>query len=199
LTKPGIVTKFTLKTVPIGKLWTGIRIYNATREQFNAGVQEYISNMINYPKAATLTTFGNPVASLGSIGAFFSGTAPSLGGLSSLFGGAAPSTSALGSLFGTSPQKVGTRSRAADITAVSHISDLMRALQGFKHLDLDPAMKAALQEQGAGAASASEYGSYFLPMIYDGPKPPEDAWGKKLNALPLRTELWTMMDYKDIV
>lgn len=193
------MTKFSLKTVPIGKLWTGIRIYNATREQFNAGVQDYISNMINYPKAATLTTFGNPVASLGSFGSLFSGASPSLGSLGSLFGGGTPSPNAFGSLFGNPTKNVDSRSRAADITAVSHISQLMRALQGFKHFDLDPAMKAVLQEQGAGAATPNGYGSYFLPMIYDGQKPPEDAWGKKLNTLPLQTELWTMMDYKDIV
>jgi hypothetical protein len=188
-----------LKTVPIGKLWTGIRHYNATREQFNAGVQDYIGNMINYPKAATLTSFGNPVASLGSFGSFLSGSASSVSSVGARFGGAAPSPNALGALFGSAPKNVGSRSRAADTTQVSHISDLMRALQGFKHLDLDPVMKAALQEQGAGAATPTEYGSYFLPMIYDGPKPPEAAWGKKLNALPLQSELWTMLEYKDIV
>jgi hypothetical protein len=155
----------------MGKVWTGMRQYNCTREQFNAGLQDYIGNMINYPKAATLTAFGDPTAAMG------------LGSLTSSLG-------SLGSLFGLSGAKQN------DIAEVDYA---LRALNGYGHLNLDSSMAEALLDSSNKSGSADVVRSFMLPMIYDGEKPPDGAWGKKLNALPMVKESGTMMEYRDVV
>jgi hypothetical protein len=75
----------------------------------------------------------------------------------------------------------------------------LRALSGdYGLLGATVPSPALYSSQDSNAAPARK--NYQIPMIYfDDKAPPKEAWGKKFNALPLGSEMGTVMEYKDIV
>ncbi|PBP27987.1 putative FAD binding domain containing protein [Diplocarpon rosae] len=78
----GIVTKFTVNTVPIGQVWGGVRIYSqAATAQLLTATQDFTENFHD-PKAAVIVTFEKLVSGLEQFWAvffFYDGPAPPAG------------------------------------------------------------------------------------------------------------------------
>jgi len=49
----GIITKYTLRTYPIGEVWGGYRIYSTNTPEIYKGLHEFISSQKD-PKAAVI-------------------------------------------------------------------------------------------------------------------------------------------------
>jgi hypothetical protein len=77
--KTGIVTKFTVKAHPIGKVWGGIRIYDASQtDKIFKTLHDFVPGSNKDTKAAIIVTNISAVASLNAflIFYFYDGEAP---------------------------------------------------------------------------------------------------------------------------
>ena len=190
-----------------------MRNYYVTRDEFNDALQDYIGNMINFPKTATLMPLGDPMAAMSS-GASASGASAS-GGLGALLGpllgggsttaspGPSPgpsSGSSLGGLFSSLGSLFGGKGASKrSLDEAAQINMAMRALHGDYGLFDTTAPSPVLDNAKVSLAEPVKK-NYQIPMIYfDDKAPPKEAWGKKFNALPLGSEKGTVMEYKDIV
>jgi hypothetical protein len=172
------VTKFTLKTYPIKKFWTGVRIFNCTRAEYHAGLQQFVENQNEFPKVATLMPFGTQVLAT-----------PHKATTKSLFaypGGLNSSSEGLVEAFQTD--------------SMAQVEYVMKALKGYSYLNqnLIPAeVHDILQSQGHLEADVPGY--RVMLMIYDGETVPKGAWGKKFEAMPAIGTFGGAVEYSSIV
>ncbi|KAF2667433.1 FAD-binding domain-containing protein [Microthyrium microscopicum] len=175
----GIVTKFALKTYPVSKYWVGLRTYNCTREQYLEALQDFMANLANHPKASTLLPGGSPgLGNNALLGSIFKG----LGSLSSL-----------AETFGSKPKDVPKVQRdstkSQDMMAIESI---MGTFFGTHLFDYE---KAGAQNYMDRSAANSTPSLFPVPLLYDGCKPPSDAFGKKFAQLPMISEVGSIVDY----
>jgi hypothetical protein len=175
-----VVTKFTLKTYPIKKFWTGMRIMRCTREEYHEGLQDFVIGQNEFPKVATLMTLGSQVM-------------------------AWPGKNKVRtkSLFNY-PGGLNTSSRSYEEdfkdNVPAQIDYLMKALGGasYVNMDLVPAeVQTKLNLQETAAAGAPGY--YAMAMIYDGEVVPKGAWGKKFESIPAIGTYGAPVEYAQLV
>jgi hypothetical protein len=106
----GIVTKYTLKTYPIGKVWGGYRIYSTNkRDQLYAGFHAFIKNPNPDPKAAIIFNTEHMYNNGGAFMVFF------------FYDGPVPPKGAFGPIFDVTS--------TIDLCSVRTYTDLVRQTQ----------------------------------------------------------------------
>jgi hypothetical protein len=181
----GIVTKFTLRTYPVTQIWSGVRSFNATKEEYYEALQEYIANFANHPKAATLLTLGAPRAGAGMNGLL---SGKGVGGI-------------MGGLFGAKGSKLSRR----DVTTEAAAQMALESFSGYHIFDKESlaALKETHRAMSESSTNAPDQqsvrSSWAVPLLYEGEKPKPDAWGKKFEALPFLGESGKMLSYDSLV
>jgi hypothetical protein len=84
---PGIITQFTLRTYPIGKVWGGYRIYTTGKgDQIYSGFHEFNKNPNADPKAASIvnTSYATQGTIIYMVFFFYDGPKPPAGAFGKL-------------------------------------------------------------------------------------------------------------------
>jgi hypothetical protein len=161
-------------------------MYNCTRLAFNDATQDFIANIVNFPKVATLMPLGDISAGITSSSASPKPSSGLLGSLSSL-------GSSLGGLLGP-------RDIASTMSAQDQIQTAFRAFYGYTHYDAETAqLLEDIQVTNAQITDDNTVSMHAMPILYDGETMPAGAWGKKFNALPVYKEMSSVVEYKTLV